>query len=97
MLRDGLNIEKKADKSFVDLNGDDATVTYTLTVKNSGNTKLTNVIVTDTSNGNGTVEYTGDLMYDGNGKWMIAELNAGESVEITFSTTPRTSLIPSSL
>ena len=84
VLRDGLNIEKKADKSFVDLNGDDATVTYTLTVKNSGNTKLTNVIVTDTSNGNGTVEYTGDLMYDGNGKWMIAELNAGESVEITY-------------
>ena len=84
VLRDELTIVKSADKSFVDLNGNDTTVTYTLTVKNSGNTKLTNVIVTDTSNGNGTVEYTGDLMYDGNGKWMIPELNAGESVEITY-------------
>ena len=84
VLRDELTIVKNADKSFVDMNGNDTTVTYTLTVKNSGNTKLTNVIVTDTSNGNGTVEYTGDLMYDGNGKWMIPELNAGESVEITY-------------
>ena len=84
VLRDELTIVKSADKSFVDLNGNDTTVTYTLTVKNSGNTKLTNVIVTDTSNGNGTVEYTGDLMYDGNGKWMIPELNADESVEITY-------------
>ena len=84
VLRDKLTIVKNADKSFVDMNGNDTTVTYTLTVKNSGNTKLTNVIVTDTSNGNGTVEYTGDLMYDGNGKWMIPELNAGESVEITY-------------
>ena len=84
VLRDELTIVKNADKSFVDINGNDTTVTYTLTVKNSGNTKLTNVIVTDTSNGNGTVEYTGDLMYDGNGKWMIPELNAGESVEITY-------------
>ena len=79
-----MTIVKNADKSFVDMNGNDTTVTYTLTVKNSGNTKLTNVIVTDTSNGNGTVEYTGDLMYDGNGKWMIPELNAGDSVEITY-------------
>ena len=84
VLRDELTIVKNADKSFVDMNGNDTTVTYTLTVKNSGNTKLTNVIVTDTSNGNGTVEYTGDLMYDGNGKWMIPELNAGDSVEITY-------------
>lgn len=84
VLRDKLTIVKNADKSFVDMNGNDTTVTYTLTVKNSGNTKLTNVIVTDTSNGNGTVEYTGDLMYDGNGKWMIPELNAGDSVEITY-------------
>ena len=84
VLRDELTIVKNADKSFVDMNGNDMTVTYTLTVKNSGNTKLTNVIVTDTSNGNGTVEYTGDLMYDGNGKWMIPELNAGDSVEITY-------------
>lgn len=84
VLRDELTIVKNADKSFVDMNGNDTTVTYTLTVKNSGNTKLTNVIVTDTSNGNGTVEYTGNLMYDGNGKWMIPELNAGESVEITY-------------
>ena len=84
VLRDELTIVKSADKSFVDINGNDTTVTYTLTVKNSGNTKLTNVIVTDTSNGNGTVEYTGDLMYDGNGKWMIPELNAGDSVEITY-------------
>lgn len=84
VLRDELTIVKNADKSFVDMNGNDTTVTYTLTVKNSGNTKLTNVIVTDTSNGNGTVEYTGDLMYDGNGKWMIPELNTGDSVEITY-------------
>ena len=84
VLRDELTIVKNADKSFVDMNGNDTTVTYTLTVKNNGNTKLTNVIVTDTSNGNGTVEYTGDLMYDGNGKWMIPELNAGDSVEITY-------------
>lgn len=84
VLRDELTIVKNADKSFVDMNGNDTTVTYTLTVKNSGNTKLTNVIVTDTSNGNGTVEYTGDLMYDGNGKWMVPELNAGDSVEITY-------------
>ena len=84
VLRDELTIVKNADKSFVDMNGNDTTVTYTLTVKNSGNTKLTNVIVTDTSNGNGTVEYTGDLMYDGNSKWMIPELNAGDSVEITY-------------
>ena len=84
VLRDELTIVKNADKSFVDMNGNDTTVTYTLTVKNSGNTKLTNDIVTDTSNGNGTVEYTGDLMYDGNGKWMIPELNAGDSVEITY-------------
>ena len=84
VLRDELTIVKNADKSFVDMNGNDTTVTYTLTVKNSGNTKLTNVIVTDTSNSNGTVEYTGDLMYDGNGKWMIPELNAGDSVEITY-------------
>ena len=47
VLRDELTIVKNADKSFVDMNGNDTTVTYTLTVKNSGNTKLTNVIVTD--------------------------------------------------
>lgn len=83
VLHDGLTIEKSADKTFIDMSGTDLTVTYTLKVTNTGNTKLTSVVVTDTSNGNGEIQYSGDYEYV-DGKWLIPEMNAGASVEITY-------------
>lgn len=86
VLRDKLVIKKDADRTFIELNDGetDATITYTLTVSNEGNTNLHTIVVTDTTNGNGTIEYTGDYEYNGAGQWIIPSLNAGESVEISY-------------
>ena len=86
VLRDKLAIKKDADRSFIELNDGetDASITYTLTVSNNGNTDLHTIVVTDTTNGNGTIEYNGDYDYNGAGQWVIPSLGAGESVKISY-------------
>ena len=80
------NTEVAADKTVV-VQKDDV-LTYTITVQNTGDQDLTNVIVTDTKWSNGTkitvsgvndpVKLTGD-------SYTISVLNVGETVTITYT------------
>lgn len=65
------------------------TVTYTVTVKNTGNTTLTGITVTDTFDGAGQMDFhRSDAVTDnGDGSFTIAALAPGAEVTITASYT----------
>ena len=78
-----LTVTKSADKDEAAVG---ETVTYTITVKNTGTTVLTGVKVTDTfSGGHGALrfELPDGVTDNGDGTFTIGELAAGESVKIT--------------
>lgn len=78
-----LTVTKSADKDEAAVG---ETVTYTITVKNTGTTVLTDVKVTDTfSGGHGALrfELPDGVTDNGDGTFTIGELAAGESVKIT--------------
>ena len=75
-----LKVEKTASTLEADV-GD--TITFTITVTNTGSVALTDITVTDTFNGSGTLTFElPDGVTDGDGTFTIASLPAGESVVI---------------
>ena len=79
----GLDVTKSADKTSAGLND---TITYTITVANTGNTALNNVVVTD-SLMNGTISVrSGDktITENVNGSYTIATLGEGTTATITY-------------
>lgn len=84
------NTEVAADKTVVVQKGN--VLTYTITVKNTGDQDLTNVIVTDSMWQNGKV--TGAVIGNGaqkvtvsSGNYTIGTLNVGDTVTITYTYT----------
>ena len=79
-----LTIVKSADHSSAYI-GD--SIVYTLSVKNTGNVNLSNVKVTDTSNGKGKFTPISGVGYTNNGNysWTIPSLAVGETVNIDYS------------
>ena len=82
----GLSVTKRADRSSIQVG---ETVTYTVTVKNTGNTTLTGITVTDTFDGAGQMDFhRSDAVTDnGDGSFTIAALAPGAEVTITASYT----------
>ena len=79
-----ISIVKSADHSSAYI-GD--SIVYTLSVKNTGNVNLSNVKVTDTSNGKGKFIPINGVGYtnSGNYSWTVATLAVGETVNIDYS------------
>ena len=79
-----ISIVKSADHSSAYI-GD--SIVYTLNVKNTGNVNLSNVKVTDTSNGKGKFIPINGVGYTNNGNysWTIPSLAVGETVSIDYS------------
>ncbi len=77
-------VSLKVDKTASTLEADVGdTITFTITVTNTGSMELTDITVTDTFNGSGTLTFElPDGVTDGDGTFTIASLPAGESVEI---------------
>ena len=81
---ESISIVKSADHSSAYI-GD--SIVYTLSVKNTGNVNLSNVKVTDTSNGKGKFIPINGVGYTNNGNysWTIPSLAIGETVNIDYS------------
>ena len=79
-----ISIVKSADHSSAYI-GD--SIVYTLSVKNTGNVNLSNVKVTDTSNGKGKFIPINGVGYtnSGNYSWTVSTLAVGETVNIDYS------------
>ena len=76
----GFDVDKTASTLEADV-GD--TITFTITVTNTGNVELTDITVTDTFNGSGTLTFElPDGVTDGDGKFTIDSLKSGDSVVI---------------
>lgn len=78
--------EKTADKTVAQVN---EVVTYTIRVTNHDDETKTNVIVKDTNNFAGEIiAADGDgYVYNGDHTWTIAEIGAGESINIVYTYT----------
>lgn len=76
--------EKSADKTVAQVN---EVVTYTIKVTNHDDETKTNVLVKDTNNFAGEIVATnGDgYIYNGDHTWTIAELGAGETINIVYT------------
>ena len=81
--------EKDADKDVAKV---DEVVTYTITVRNTTEETVTDLLVTDSNNFTGEITpIPGDgYTYNGDGTWTIAELAAGQTVEIRYTYTVQT-------
>lgn len=81
--------EKDADKDVAKVN---EVVTYTITVRNTTEDTVTDLLVTDSNNFTGEITpISGDgYTYNGDGTWTIAELAAGQTVEIRYTYTVQT-------
>lgn len=82
------NTEVAADKPVVVQKGD--VLTYTITVQNTGDQKLNNVVVTDTKWSNGTeitVSGVNNPVALTSGSYTIGTLNVGDTVTITYTYT----------
>ena len=81
--------EKSADKTVAQVN---EVVTYTIKVTNHDDETKTNVLVKDTNNFAGEIVATnGDgYIYNGDHTWTIAELGAGETINIVYTYTVTT-------
>lgn len=86
----GLSVEKKLtgvnNKTYEDYTGKVEVgdkLTWTITVKNTGDTTLSNIVVTDQFNGKGTLNAT-DFV---DGKFVIASLESGKSAstQVTYT------------
>ena len=79
-----ISIVKSADHSSAYI-GD--SIVYTLSVKNTGNVNLSNIKVTDTSNGSGKFVAIDGIGYTSAGdySWTIPSLAVGETVNIDYS------------
>lgn len=84
-----IDVEKDADKDVAKV---DEVVTYTITVKNTTDETINNLLVTDTNNFTGEITPTesGEYVYNGDHTWTIGTLNAGQSVEIVYTYTVQT-------
>ncbi len=79
----GLDVTKTVSDRTPDV-GD--RITYTITVRNTGNTDVDNITVTDTFWGNGVdYAYVGNTRYDVSDGNMQINLDAGDSVVITYT------------
>ena len=76
-----LELSKTVDKTDAKVGN---TITYTITVKNTGNKDLSDVVITDTFNGNGTLSFTNtDNVTFADGKFTIKTLAVGKPETIT--------------
>lgn len=84
-----IDVEKDADKDVAKV---DEVVTYTITVKNTTDETINNLLVTDTNNFTGEITPTesGEYVYNGDHTWTIGTLNAGQSIEIVYTYTVQT-------
>lgn len=80
--------EKSADKQYAYV---DDIVTYTIAVTNTDDEAKQNVVVTDKNNFVGEIEAAdgAGYVYNGDRSWTIAEIDAGETIYITYTYTVR--------
>lgn len=81
-----VDVEKSADKNVAKVT---ETLTYTITVSNKTADAVENLTVTDHNNFKGDIaaESSENCIYNGDGTWTIARMEAGETVTITYTYT----------
>ena len=84
-----VDIEKTADKHVAMV---DEVVNYTITVKNTTDKTVTDLLVSDTNNFTGAItsKDNAKYTYNGNHTWTIPSIKAGESIDILYTYTVKT-------
>ena len=84
-----IDIKKTADKHVAMV---DEVVNYTITVKNTTDKTVTDLLVSDTNNFTGAIisKDNAKYTYNGNHTWTIPSIKAGESIDILYTYTVKT-------